>query len=270
MKKTILHFAMAMVICLVFLTSCKKSSDAPAQISTVDSSSYYQQNADGQVYCLYAQYKSKDPVLGINSSVYSANAWFGNYQQSKDAGTVTCANVPLYLSYSDTSFLGQVTQVNNPIYFTKTQLFGTALPFDTTKNVLQWVVAGNAANNITGFTLNDSTAWPKLGYFNVPDTISVSSPLTLTYSFKNYQLGGSAYDYLILTFGGGSTRKNVVIDASKTSYTISAADLQTYVGTNNSATIQLTLTKISNFKTFGSKKYVAVKQQTLGYFVPTK
>lgn len=258
MKRTILCTLLLLSFSAGFM-ACKKSSSSTTPASN---GSFPTPQADGGFYAIQMKYIGEITPSSSDTDMtsWTSEAWFGNYQSTKDAGLLNCNSVPM--AYKDSS---TGTTITYPMYMNSTTFFGTTLNFTTANPIVNWSVSGNTSNAIPAIDYNDSLAWGKLSSFVVPASSTAGSAITFQYNYSN--LNTAPYEYLIYSVIGSKGNHSDTIAVHGSSFTVPSSITSAVAVAGDQMTVQLTLVKVSAAKTFGTKKYYFCKENVYDRFV---
>jgi hypothetical protein len=223
---------------ILLFASCKKSSDDnnTPQPPTVDANGNLSvsSDADGAVYAI-KQRLYDDNSSALYDEFHSAFAWFGSQTSFKPAGNVKVNNYDLM----------NLGSVNYYTYIGFDTLFPT--------NTANWVVTGDAAAGVPGFTYSDNTAFTTGGSFTLPASININNPLTVNFAPITNVAG------IVYTLQGNITTKHKAVANGASSVTFSSAELKEVAFPNDQIAVHI-MSVAYTTQTINGKKIYFVKQ----------
>jgi len=231
------NYLLSIIILTVFLSACKKETPVNNNTSNPlgNSSPTLPSGAAGALYAI----NSNAFTQGSTITQGTAMAWFGSYTTTLQAGAVTC---------NSDSLSTQIPLVSYSYPWYESTLSGNNIDFSM--NTVTWVVGGSGSVPAINFT--DNAIFPVVNNFNAPATVSLSQPLTVTFSIAN------PYDQVICTIQGSKTAVNLNY-ASATSVTFTAAQLASTAVAGDNLLIQIMPVKWTT-NTISGKVYYFVKE----------
>jgi hypothetical protein len=232
----------ASLLFLSLFSSCKKDDaediDAGVPSVTVDANGNVNLGTDakGALYGVITK-----TYGGLGSTIIDENhfaySWFEDQTNTKNAGNVSVNNEPLdYIQ-------------GFPWY---TFFSGFDLILDN-GNQMKWVVAGNAADNISGFTYTDNTPMPSAPGFQLPAKININNSYTINNAAPT---GATGVIYGVI--GDIKSLSKYVPNAS-TSYTFTSQELKSVAISNDVIGFTVMPVVLTN-SVINGKKYYFVKQ----------
>jgi hypothetical protein len=224
---------------MLLLASCTKESNTNVTITSVVTNNPVGEAIGGAPAIpstAYGAFYAINQVVtdtGRTTKTGSAYAWLGSDTVTYKADAVTCAGDSL------------ITNGSFPWYET---VPGVANGFgDSTV----WDITGS--RTLAGFTYADKTPFPTVTNYALPQSISVSSPLVVTFSVSN------PFDVIVFTLGGS---KGVVSQNATTAGSVTFSVQQIGNATANGDThvsLQIMAIKTTAFG-IGNKTYYFVRQ----------
>ena len=126
---------------------------------------------------------------------------------------------------------------------------GNTLDFTQANNV-QWFTSGSTSAPVINY--NDTTTWPQVVNFNLPSTISISSPLTIAFNIT-----GPYKQIIVLIKGSTSSLTQTITSGS--SVTFSASQLSSVTASTGNLAVEIMPVNYIA-QTISSKTYYFVKE----------
>jgi hypothetical protein len=222
---------------VLLFASCKKSgNDDPPPAPTVDANGNLtvSSDADGAVYAI-KQRLFDDNSSALYDDFHTAVAWFGKQTSFKPAGTVKV----------NTYELMNLGSVNYYSYFGFDTLFPT--------NTATWIVTGDAAAGVPGFTHTDNTAFASGGSFTLPASVNINNSLTVNFAPINNVAG------IVYSLQGNITTKHKAVANGASSVTFTSAEMKEVAYPNDRIAVHI-MSVAYTPQTINGKKIYFVKQ----------
>ncbi len=235
-----LNYFICALVLTISIWSCKKETT-----NTNNGTNPLGNNAPtiptGAAGALYAV-NSNATTQGVTQTTGTAFAWFNSYTTTAQAGAVLCNGDTLstQIPFSNVAY---------PWYeSTAALLNGNMLDFSATP--VAWSVSGSGS--VAAFNFTDNAVFPVVNNYTVPATVSLSQPLTLTFTIAG------PYDEVICTIQGSKKTVNINYTTAS-SVTFTAAQIASAAVSGDNLVVQILPVKITA-QTIAGKQYYFVKE----------
>lgn len=216
-------FPLLIFAVIIATNSCKKDP----------SISFPPGDANGALYVT----RSVNYIGSAFDTTYIAQAWFGNDTNTQMVGNVTANDTPL--SYT------QLTGVIGGHFYNNYHV-------SVSGNNIAWTIMGNNSLGIPSFNFDDPAAFPPMAQFTLSSTVSLTSTLTVNFSFPSEVTGNITC--AIYNSASGMIY-DTTISASSNSVSFTPAEM-TGLGAVSGDQLNVTMiTSESADQIFAGKKY---------------